>query len=48
MNCENHYFHCFSFIKLRGEMCSFLDCKFLKFRLHNLLLVLHILVGLHA
>jgi hypothetical protein len=29
-------------------MCSFLDCLFSKFSLHNLPLGLHILVGLHA
>jgi hypothetical protein len=37
-----------SFQSTRGEMCSFLDCSFSKFGLHNLPLGLHILVELHA
>jgi hypothetical protein len=37
-----------SFQSTRGGMCSFLDCTFFKFELHNLPLGLHILVGLHA
>jgi hypothetical protein len=37
-----------SFQSTRGGMCSFLDCTFFKFGLHNLPLGLHILVGLHA
>ena len=37
-----------SFQSIRGGMCSFLHCTFVKFGLHNLPLGLHILVGLHA
>jgi hypothetical protein len=37
-----------AFQSARGGMCSFLNCTFFKFGLHNLSLGLHILVGLHA